>query len=95
MFIIRKPTPLRGTYRVLQVTVCGAHVGVSFLARFAVESGNDLFFDGNYGAVSGEKTIAMDRRSVVIHAPIVGAAAAVPTNVMHAVKSSCRGSFAF
>ena len=35
-----------------------------------------------------EKTIPMDRRSVVIHAPIVGAAAAVPTNVMHAVKNT-------
>ena len=63
-------------------------MGVSFLAHFAVESGNDLFFDGKYGAVSGEKTIAMDRRSVVIHAPIVGAAAAVPTNVMHAIKNT-------
>ena len=58
------------------------------LAHFAVESGNDLFFDGKYGAVSGEKTIAMNRRSIVIHAPIVGAAAAVPTNVMHAVKNT-------
>ena len=53
-----------------------------------VESGSDLFFDGKYGAVSGEKTIAMNRRYIVIHAPIVGAAAAVPTNVMHAVKNT-------
>ena len=30
----------------------------------------------------------MNRRSIVIHAPIVGAAAAVPTNVMHAVKNT-------
>ena len=58
------------------------------MANFAVESGNDLFFDGKYGAVSGEKKTAMNRRSIVIHAPIVGAAAAVPTNVMHAVKNT-------
>ena len=30
----------------------------------------------------------MNRRYIVIHAPIVGAAAAVPTNVMHAVKNT-------
>ena len=44
-------------------------------------------------ASPGKKTIAMNRRSVVIHAPIVGAAAAVPTNVIHAVKNTVAVEF--
>ena len=39
-------------------------------------------------ASPGKKTIAMNRRYIVIHALIVGAAAAVPTNVIHAVKNT-------
>ena len=35
-----------------------------------------------------EKTIPMDRRSVVIHAPIVGATAVAPTSAMHAIKNT-------
>ena len=67
-------------------------MGVSFLAHFAVESGNDLFFDGKYGGFSGEKTIAMNRRYIVIHAPIVGATAVAPTSAMHANPMLAAGS---